>query len=253
MDLGLAGSHVLVAGASRGLGFAIGSALLGEGARVTAVGRDAEALATAREQWLGEHAEGAVNTLPLDLSEPTSATHLSRFLERQGVLDGVIVVAGSGRPTGGSSTQAHFSALSRNVMPALVTVTAAEPLLRRSSSGAIVLVSSIAGSEFITCPPEYAAAKSALRAYGAHWSREFAPTRVNVLAPGNMLTQNSVWERRMREDPSTLDAFLRREVTLARVAQPSEVARVAVFLASSAASFMTGSTVFVDGGQVRQW
>jgi len=57
----------------------------------------------------------------------------------------------------------------------------------------------------------------------------------------------------MREDPTALDEYLSREVTLGRVAEPEEVARVAVFLVSRAASFMTGSTVVVDGGQVRQW
>ena len=253
MDLGLAGKRVLVAGASRGLGFAISSILLEEGARVTAIGRDPKALETAHKQWLQMHSAAEVRTLSLDLAEPTSATRLAEFLEVQGALDGVIVVAGSGTPFSGAKVDAYSSAVARNVVPALVTVSAAAPLLQRSASGAMVLVSSIAGTEFITCPPEYAAAKSVLRTYGVHWSREFAPTRVNVLAPGNIRTQGSVWERRQREDPVALDKFLRREVALARVANPSEIARVAVFLVSSAASFITGATVVVDGGQVRQW
>ena len=74
-----------------------------------------------------------------------------------------------------------------------------------------------------------------------------------MVAPGNMLTEGSVWQRRMREDAAALDAYLSREVTLGRVAHPDEVARVAVFLVSRASSFMTGTTVVVDGGQVRQW
>ena len=57
----------------------------------------------------------------------------------------------------------------------------------------------------------------------------------------------------MREDAAALDAYLSREVTLGRVSHPDEVARVAVFLVSRASSFMTGTTVVVDGGQVRQW
>ena len=253
MDLGLAGRHVLVAGASRGLGFAIVSSLLAEGARVTTVGRDPESLFAARARWIADAPQGAVSTLALDLSDPASAAPLAAFLADQGGLDGVVVVAGNGRPTGEPPTEAFASATAINVMPALVTLEAASPLLQKSSSGAVVLISSVAGMEYIDCPPEYAAAKASLHAYASHWSRELRPVRVNVLAPGNMLTERSVWQRRMLEDPAALDDYLTREVTLGRVGQPDEVARVAVFLVSRAASFMTGSTVVVDGGQARQW
>ena len=253
MDLGLEGSHLLVAGASRGLGFAIVSSLLAEGARVTTVGRDPESLFAARARWIADAPQGAVSTLALDLSDPASVAPLAAFLADEGGLDGVVVVAGSGRPTGEPPTEAFASATAINVMPALVAVEAAGPLLGKSSSGAVVLISSVGGMEYISCPPEYAAAKAALLAYTSHWSRELRPVRVNALAPGNMLTEGSVWQRRMREDPTALDEYLSREVTLGRVAQPDEVARVAVFLVSRSASFMTGATVVVDGGQVRQW
>ena len=253
MDLGLAERHVLVAGASKGLGFAIVSSLLAEGAKVTAVSRDPNVLAAAHLRWVTAEPMGMVSTVAIDLSDPTSAAMLATNLADNEGLDGVIVVAGSGRPTGESQTKAFSSAAAINVMPALVTLEAAGPLLRKSSHGAVVLISSVAGIEFIDCPPEYSAAKASLRAYASHWSRDLRPTRVNVLAPGNMLTEKSIWERRMLEDPIALDEYLSREVTLGRVADPEEVARVAVFLVSRAASFMTGSTVIVDGGQVRQW
>jgi NAD(P)-dependent dehydrogenase (short-subunit alcohol dehydrogenase family) len=253
MDLGLNGKRVLVAGASRGLGFSIVAKLLAEGAAVTAVGRDSDSLNDARALWIAESPRGIVNTLALDLSDPESVSTLSAFLDIEDGLDGLIVVAGSGRPTGEPPTAAFASASATNVMPSLVSLEAVGPLLRKSSSGAVVLISSIAGTEFIECPPEYAAAKAALHAYASHWSRELRPVRVNVVAPGNMLTKDSVWERRMREDPSALNEYLSREVALGRVAQPDEVANVAVFMVSDAASFMTGSTVVVDGGQVRQW
>ena len=253
MDLGLIGKRVLVAGASRGLGFSVVAKLLAEGAAVTAVSRDSNSLDAACVQWIAESPRGVVNTLALDLSDPESVSTLSAFLDNEDGLDGLIVVAGSGRPTGEPPTAAFASASATNVMPSLVALEAVGPLLRKSSSGAVVLISSIAGTEFIECPPEYAAAKASLHAYASHWSRELRPVRVNVVAPGNMLTKDSVWERRMREDPSALNDYLSREVALGRVAQPEEVASVVVFMVSNAASFMTGSTVVVDGGQVRQW
>jgi len=253
MDLGLIGKRVLVAGASRGLGFSVVAKLLVEGAAVTAVGRDSDSLDEARALWITESPRGVVNTLALDLSDPDSVSNLSAFLDNEDGLDGLIVVAGSGRPTSEPPTAAFASASATNVMPSLVALEAVRPLLRKSSSGAVVLISSIAGTEFIECPPEYAAAKAALHAYAAHWSRELRPVRVNVVAPGNMLTKDSVWARRTREDASELNEYLSREVVLGRVAQPDEVANVVVFMVSNAASFMTGSTVVVDGGQVRQW
>jgi 3-oxoacyl-[acyl-carrier protein] reductase len=253
MDLGLAERHVMVAGASRGLGFAIVSSLLAEGSRVTAVGRDPDSLAVARSQWASIAPVEMISTITIDLSDPASALTIAAHLADTGGLDGVIVVAGCGRPIGEPQTKAFACAAAINVMPALVTLEAAAPLLRNSPYGSVVLMSSVAGIEFIDCPPEYAATKASLHAYASHWSRELRPVRVNVLAPGNMLTDGSVWQRRMLEDPTALNEYLSREVTLGRVAEPEEVARVAVFLVSPAASFMTGSTVVVDGGQVRQW
>ena len=253
MDLGLAERHVLVAGASRGLGFAIVSLLLAEGSRVTAVSRDPHSLAFAGSRWANIAPSEMISTITIDLSNPASTLTLGAQLADKGRLDGVIVVAGSGRPTGEPQTRAFASAVAANVMPALVTLEAAAPLVRNSPYGSVVLISSVAGMEFINCPAEYAATKASLHAYASHWSRDLRPVRVNVLAPGNMLTEGSVWQRRMLEDPTTLDEYLSREVTLGRVAEPEEVARVAVFLVSPAASFMTGSTVVVDGGQVRQW
>jgi len=253
VDLGLAGSHVMVAGASRGLGFAVVGHLLAEGARVTAIGRESESLDAAYARWMADKPHGSVSCLALDLSEAGSVGPLASHMANEGALDGVVVVAGSGRPLPDSRITAFGHATQRNVTPALVSLEAAAPMLTRSGHGAVVLVSSIAGIEFIDCPPEYAAAKSALHAYAAHWARELRPVRVNVVAPGNMLTEGSVWQRRMREDPAALDEFLSREVTLRRIAHPDEVARVLVFLVSRASSFMTGSTVVVDGGQVRRW
>lgn len=253
MNLGLEGKHLLVAGASRGLGYAIVQILLAEGARVTAIGRNPDSLNTARSTWVHAEPKANIRTVVSDLSDPDVADTLRLSVADEPSLDGVIVVAGSGRPSTLPPSHAFNEAASRNVVPAVVSIEAFGSKLLSSPNSAVVLTSSIAGIETIDCPIEYAAAKASLHAYAAHWSRSLKPVRVNVLAPGNMLTEGSIWERRMEQEPTQLSSFLEREVTLGRIGYPDEIARVAVFLVSEAASFITGATIVVDGGQVRHW
>ena len=92
MDFALKGKHILVAGASRGLGEAIVSCLLGEGARVSAVGRNADSLKSAHRLWLDTWPFAQVELLPLDLSDRLSVEPLREFVSREGMLDGVVAV-----------------------------------------------------------------------------------------------------------------------------------------------------------------
>lgn len=253
MNLDLDGKHIAVAGASRGFGFAIVKALLEEGARVSAIARSKESLRAAEDEWRIDAPDGFLYPLALDLSDDSQVDNLRSFLGDKGPLSGLVTVAGNGTAIPHRSSKAFQLASNANVTPALVAAEAALPLLQKTSDSSLLITSSIAGVEHIPCPVEYAAAKSALRSYASHWARQWAPTRVNVLAPGNMLTSGSIWDKRLRDNPTLLAEELRGSVALGRLAAPSEVANVAVFLLSAAASFVSGTTVVVDGGQTRQW
>ena len=253
MPVSLEGRHIVVIGASRGLGFSVVSALLEMGARVTAIARGSADLATAHQHWTRDYPMGSVSTFDLDMSVVGSADALSERLSAGPPVDGLVVCAGSGRPVQGSRQDRMNAMIAANVAPALNAMDALEEQLSGSQDSSVVLVSSIAGRERVTCPPEYAAAKAALSALVAHWAASLTPVRVNAVCPGNMLTDGSVWRRLAQESPGELDAFLKAEVPLGRVAESSEIAQAILFLLSHHASFVTGATLVVDGGQSRSF
>jgi NAD(P)-dependent dehydrogenase (short-subunit alcohol dehydrogenase family) len=131
-------------------------------------------------------------------------------------------------------------------------VQAALPALRRSRAGSIVLISSVSGRENDIFAEPYGAIKAALIHYGKTLSARHAPEgiRANTVSPGNVYFPDGVWGRIERENPELFAQCLAQN-PLGRMATPQEVAKAAVFLASPAASFITGTNLLVDGGLTR--
>ena len=130
-------------------------------------------------------------------------------------------------------------------------VEAARPFLAETR-GNIVCISSICGQEIIPgAPVTYSAAKAALNAYVKAISRPLGEEgiRINAVAPGNILFEASVWDKKMKQDPKAVEKMLSDDVPLSRLGSPEEVAALVVFLASSDADFITGSIFSIDGGQ----
>lgn len=251
MDMGLAGSLVLVSGGSRGIGAAISEAFVREGGRVIVTGRSAESL-RAIASLLGD----ACETHACDATDARQAADtVAAIGRRYGSLDVLVTCAGSGAsvPPGEETPDEWLRVMGVNLHSATNMVEASVPLLRRSRIASIVCISSICGAEALGAPVTYSAAKAALAMAVKGWSRPFARMgiRVNAVSPGNILTAGGTWDRKMQADPAGVAAMLSREVPLGRFGTPEEIASAVVFLASPRAAFVTGSNVVADGGQTR--
>ena len=234
----------MVVGASSGLGLDVTRLLLEEGCDVLGVARNADKLRIAQ----GSEAGKSFEVLELDMAAPESRSKLSEAIDRFEKIDILVVSAGSGSPLSGDLYETFLKSSEVNIAPALNAVDACHVKLGLSASPAVVFISSIAGNENTGAPAEY---KGALHVYTSHLSRKLAPIRFLTVAPGNFLSDNSVWKQKLESDKPSLDEYLRSNVSLNRLGQTQEIAKAVVFAASPAASFINGTVITVDGGQAR--
>lgn len=240
----LTGRVALVTGAARGLGRAMAAGLIAHGARVWLVGRDATALAqTATE--LGPQAVACA----LDVSDlPASTAAMQRLLQTEGRLNVLINNVGQRRraPLQELPASALRELLDVNLVSAWHLCREAAGAMRQQGGGSIINVTSIAGPIARSGDAAYTTAKGALDAMTRAMAAELGPhgVRVNAIAPGFFATEPNAG---MVADAGIQD-WLTRRSSLGRWGRPDEVAGAAVFLASDAASYITGHTLAVDGG-----
>lgn len=243
MDLGLKGKKVLVSGGSRGIGRAIVACFLDEGAEVGFCARD-EAGVSAAQRALGRGAVGRA----VDI---TDSQQVHRWVasegQRMGGID--IIVPNVSALAGGGDFAAWYRAFETDLLGTASFFNAALPFLLASPAAAAVFISSVSGREVDRFAEPYGVLKAALIHYGKTLSARHARDgiRVNVVSPGNVYFEDGVWGQIERETPETFAACLAAN-PMGRMAHPDEVARATVFLASSAASFTTGTNLLVDGG-----
>ena len=241
MDLGLAGRVFVVTGASRGLGLASARVLVAEGARVVLAARDADAVQAAAD------ALGAVG-VAADLADPATPDRLvAAARESYGRLDGALVSVG-GPPAGPalSLTDDQWRGAFDSVFLGAVRMCRAVVDALPDSGGAIALVLSTS----VRAPISGLAASNGLRPglgmLAKTMADELGPrgVRVNGLLPGRVLTD------RLRE-LGAKDGDEPADIPLRRYGDPEEFGRVAAFVLSPAASYLTGAMVPVDGGALR--
>lgn len=260
MDLGLQGRVAIVGGASRGLGRACAMGLAQEGARVAISSRGAEALeATADEIRSQTGAE--VLAVPADLSNLADIQNLIRgAVDHFGRLD--ILVGNSGGPPEGRAVDTSEENWKRAIEMALQFFIRmsreALPHLKERSWGRIINIL----ASTVYQPIDNLATSGVTRLGAVAFAKSLADEvgrdniLVNNVAPGFLLTDRmmDLFKTRARETDTDLDAALQARastIPLGRFGQPEELANLVTFLASEKNSYVTGTTILVDGGVVR--
>ncbi|MGZ4690165.1 MAG: SDR family oxidoreductase [Acidimicrobiia bacterium] len=242
MEIGFDGKVALVTGSSRGIGLAIATELAGSGARVMLSSRKADALEAAAASIEGDVAWTVANVGEPEQAEACVDTTIDRF----GGLD-ILVNNAATNPYMGPTIEIDLPRLDKTI-----AVNWRAPLFwsqlawRRAMQdcgGVILNVASIGGLSVEPTIGAYNATKAALLHLTRTLAAELAPgVRVNAIAPGLVKTDmaRALWEPH--------EAAMARTMPLGRLGEPGDIAAAAAFLCSDAASWITGTTLVVDGG-----
>jgi len=252
MNLGLKGKKVLITGASRGIGASVAEEFLKEGADVIIVSRGSSKLYEVQELLKKKYQNSEIYAEDCDCRNSHSLEGLKRKVESLvGVIDIVIANVGDGRSVQEAmpDNEQWNKTWSNNFESALFTARTFLPMLQESK-GSLLFISSITAKEAIGAPVDYSTAKTAVSALAKNMARKLGGSvRVNVVAPGNIIFKGSSWDVKKKKSPKIVDEIIQSTVPMNRFGSPSEVASSVVFLSSECASFITGSTLIVDGGQ----
>jgi 3-oxoacyl-[acyl-carrier protein] reductase len=260
VDLGLSGKVAMVAGASRGLGYAVARGLADEGVRVSMSSRNEASINAARGRIIGD-TSADVLAVPVDVksAESLAAWH-QRTVDQFGGVDLLFVNAG-GPPAGPALSfddAAWQSAFELLVLSAVRMVRLAVPSMKARGGGAIIVSTSSAVKEPIPNLALSNVVRASVGALSKTLANELAADgiRVNHLLPGRIDTDrvrelDTIRGKSTNASVEEVRAAFEKSIPLGRYGRPDEYGSAAVFLFSDAARYITGASLQVDGGAIR--
>jgi len=256
MDLGLKDKVAIVTGSSRGLGLASAKALAAEGCHVTLCGRtEATLLAAAREVASIAGGDDRVLAVRADLTQAEGVQRvIDDTVQRFGGLDVLVNNIGLGRGGGllETSDAEWQEAFDQTLLPAVRASRLAVPHMTRRGAGSIIIIASVFGRE-AGGRMTYNAIKAAEISLAKSLAQQLASAniRVNSVSPGSILFEGGSWWKRQQDNPAAIAQFVERELPFGRFGRADEVGDVVAFLASPRASWISGTSIVVDGCQSR--
>ena len=249
MDLGLKGKKVILTGGSRGIGRAALEIFAAEGADVAFFSRNKEQVEAAVAS-LSKHGGKVIGEV-FDLND--LAAYPGWLTSAADKLGGCDIFVPGASASGAGATGDWDVCFNSDIKGTVIGCETLEPYLEKSGSGAVVILSSTAGTETFIVPQAFNALKGALLVYAKQLGQAWGPKniRVNAVSPGPIAFPGGNWEAIKGAAPELYDATA-AQFALGRWGGPDEVAKTIVFLASSASSYTTGTNVVIDGGYTKR-
>lgn len=249
MDLGLRGKKVIINGGGRGLGRAALELFAAEGCDVAFFSRKADKVAETLEVLKPFGGKVIGDVFDMNDTEAYKAWLTKAATE----LGGCDIFIHNASSSGSQATTDWDLSYKIDMMGGVIGCETLMPFLEQSGAGSIILMSSTAAFETFVAPQAFNAIKAAVVTYGKQLSQALGAKniRVNMVSPGPSCFPGGNWDMIKTHMPDFFN-LTQSQVPLGRLGAPEDIARAVAFLASPAASYITGTNLVVDGGYTKR-